>query len=205
MHYAFVDLSGSILVDAEHVSATALLGLGLADSELADLAPRGYPGIGLWPVAAAPLPVIDPLTHSLGPELVTVDQLGRQVIVSRPAIERPIQDIRTELRARAEARRWQVETGGIVVGGAAVRTDRESQAMITGAAAAVAAGVSPIDWKAANGWVQLTGSQVTALAAAVAAHVQGCFSREREICEAIDAASTVAELLAIDLSAGWPA
>lgn len=205
MTYLCIDLATQEAIPADGLQVAAIFALGLADSELADLAPRGYPGLGLWPIVAAPSPAIDPLTHSLGPEVITVDQVGRQVIVSRPAIERPIDDIRTELRARAEARRWQVETGGIVVGGAAVRTDRESQAMITGAAAAVAHGLTAIDWKAANGWVQLTGAQVTALAAAVAAHVQGCFSREREICEAIDAAGTVAELLAIDLSAGWPA
>ena len=62
----------------------------------------------------------------------------------------PTQD---ELRAYAAARRFEIETGGVTVGGSTVSTDRDSQAMITGAYTYVQAfGAMTVPFKAyANG------------------------------------------------------
>ena len=100
------------------------------------------------------------------------------------------------------ARRWQVETGGTTVEGVQVNTERDSQALLTGAA--FAASLDPnyqIKWKAATGFVELTGAQVIDLASQVRAFVQACFNREAELLGAVADGSITAEML----EEGWPA
>ncbi|BBV96477.1 DUF4376 domain-containing protein [Pseudomonas monteilii] len=99
------------------------------------------------------------------------------------------------------ARRFQAETGGAVVEGLAVNTERDSQSLLTGAA--FAASLDPdyrIKWKTASGFAELTGEQVIALATAVRAHVQACFDREAELLAAVADGSITAEML----EQGWP-
>lgn len=113
--------------------------------------------------------------------------------------------LRAKRKAVLAAKRFEVETGGITVGGAQIRTDRESQGLIVGAKAAIdAAAIETVNWKAANGWVELSGAQVTAIATAVAQHVQACFSHEKALAEALDAAGSAPAILAVDLDSGWP-
>jgi len=103
-----------------------------------------------------------------------------------------------DLIAYAANRRWQVETGGITVGGALIDTSRESQAMITGAYNY--AQVRPdklIKFKAASGWVELDAATVAAIATAVGDHVQACFDAEAEVVAAItDGTVTTVEQVA---------
>lgn len=107
--------------------------------------------------------------------------------------------------AALEARRWIVETSGIVVDGAEIRTDRESQSKISGALQLVERNpTAVIDWKGANGWVQIQKPEVEMIADLVAAHVQACFTRERQLHDLIMAAEDIAALDAIDIDAGWP-
>jgi hypothetical protein len=61
-----------------------------------------------------------------------------------------------------------------------------------------------VQWKTGAGFVTLTAAQVIAAAQAVRAHVQACFDHEADVAAEIDAAETLAELQAIDVSAGWP-
>ena len=98
-------------------------------------------------------------------------------------------------RAEIAAARFAAETGGIVVGGAEIRTDRESQAMITGAALkAIQDAEYSCSWKTDGGFVQLSAPQILAIADAVRQHVQECFDHERALNALVDAAETVAEL-----------
>lgn len=120
--------------------------------------------------------------------------------------ERPLSVIQNDLKARATAKRYQVESGGVDVGGVRVGTDKVDQAAITGALATLREGfVTTINWKGSSGWVQVGLTELTAIAAAVAQHVQTCFSAERAKHEEIDAATTLEELQAIDVEGGWPA
>lgn len=98
--------------------------------------------------------------------------------------------------------RWQYETGGVMVGGALIKTDRESQGTISGAYTTLKDGLVPtIDWKAGNGqWVQITLAEITPIAQAVAVHVQGAFTLERQLSEQVMAATTVAQVEAVV----WP-
>jgi hypothetical protein len=89
--------------------------------------------------------------------------------------------------AEIAKRRYQEETRGITVGGAPVKTDRESQALITGAA--LAATIDPqyvCNWKTSAGFITLDATAILAVATAVRNHVQGCFNRESELLDAIN-------------------
>ncbi len=104
-----------------------------------------------------------------------------------------------DLKAYAAAKRYVVETAGITVGGVAVRTDRASQATLTGAFNyAQQNPAAIIKWKTATGvFVDLDAATVTAVANAVGAHVQACFAKEAEVAAAIDA-GTITDTAGVD-------
>jgi hypothetical protein len=110
----------------------------------------------------------------------------------------PLETARVLKLAEIAAARYEAETGGVAVGGMTVQTDRESQALITGAA--LAATLDPgysCRWKTAAGFVELNAAQVVAVAQAVRAHVQSCFDKEAELAAVIAAAETEEDLEAI--------
>ena len=101
-------------------------------------------------------------------------------------------------RQEIASARFEAETAGIDVNGFTVRTDRESQALITGAALkAMQDSEYSCRWKTESGFVELTSLQISAVADAVRAHVQGCFDREAELLTLIEAAESPEELAAI--------
>jgi len=115
--------------------------------------------------------------------------------------EQKAQQARQARVADIATRRWQAETAGITVNGTAIDTGRDSQALITGAAvsAMLDAGYS-VRWKTPNGFIDLEGQEIIAMATAVRAHVQAAFDRESELLEAL-ADGTFTEAM---LEEGWP-
>lgn len=92
------------------------------------------------------------------------------------------------------AARYNEEIAGIN----GIRTDRESQGLITGAALkAIQDSTYTCKWKGIDGFVELTAPQIIAVADSVRAHVQGCFDHEAELCTLIDKALSVEEVEAI--------
>ena len=90
--------------------------------------------------------------------------------------------------------RYNAEIAGIN----GIRTDRESQGLITGAALkAMQDNTYTCKWKGIDGFVELTAPQIIAVADAVRQHVQGCFDREAELLPLIEAATSPEELTAI--------
>lgn len=157
---------------------------------------------GNWRNAVEVRPTIDGIkqTHT-GPTL-TVNGDGSQVnIVWGVATADPAW-VRMRLRDYAAQVRFQKEVGGLVLpNGVKVDTDRDSQAKVQQAHSLLEKGwVASIDWKADSGWVTLDLAVMTGIAQAVAAHVQGCFSAEKAVIEAIEAGAvtTSAEV------AAWP-
>ena len=159
--------------------------------------------LGLYLVHEQP-PAYDPLTHTLalaGVELVGGVYQARYVLTQLPPDQ-----VRASLLQAVSAKRWEVETGGITLpGGATVGTGIDDQNRITAVIAnAQLAGVASVDFKAQSGWVTLSLEHMRGIAAAIALHVQACFSAERAHHDAIAAASD-AELYGYDINAGWPA
>ena len=150
------------------------------------------------------LPAHDPLTHTLA--LDGVELVGG-IYHARYQLEPiPTEQLRASLLQAVSAKRWAVETGGLTLpGGATVGTTIDDQNRITSVIAnAQLAGVASVDFKAQSGWVTLSLTQMQGIAAAIALHVQACFSAERTHHEDIAAASD-ADLYDYDINAGWPA
>lgn len=100
--------------------------------------------------------------------------------------------------AEIAAARFEAETGGIEIQGTRIATDRESQALITGAA--LQAYIDPsyvCQWKTAGGFVTLDAAALLGIAQAVRQHVQNCFDREAELAAQVEAATTAEEVEAI--------
>ena len=161
--------------------------------------------------APTPGESVDAIAFQYSPVMQWMDQDAERVVVpvgtsgswTPPAPPEP--EVVTLASARAaklaELAEWRYnqEVGGISIGGARIRTDRESQATITGAFISLSQGLATsVDWKAEGGvWVQLTLAEIAPLAAAVVAHVQACFSAERVLSEQIQAAQTIEAVQAI--------
>lgn len=102
----------------------------------------------------------------------------------------PTRTVTTDsLKAEITALRWQHETGGITLpSGVRVNTGVADQNRIASVIAnAQLAGVQSVDFKAASGWVTVTVQELQAAAAAIALHVQACFTAERVHHDAIAA------------------
>ena len=98
-------------------------------------------------------------------------------------------------KAEIAQARYNAEIAGVTFNGVSIKTDRESQGLITGAA--LKAMQDPdytCRWKGINGFIELTAPQIIAIADAVRAHVQSCFDHEAELVPLIEAATTEAEL-----------
>ncbi|MGU3475628.1 DUF4376 domain-containing protein [Methylobacterium sp. D48H] len=166
-----------------------------------------------------PLPALDPagkpwdeaVLHGIGSGMIftgpdiTGVEIENAIDLSGYAAALAVK-VQADLVAYAATKRYAVETGGIVVGGAKVATDRDSQGMIGNAFAYVtASGAASVRFKAASGWIALSADQVKALALAVGAHVQAAFAAEDDLDAAINAnPPTVTTFAQID-AAPWPA
>jgi hypothetical protein len=108
--------------------------------------------------------------------------------------DRILEEAKVRKRGEIAAARFEAETAGID----GIKTDRESQALITGAALkAMQDEKYSCRWKTESGFVELSALQISAVADAVRAHVQGCFDREAELLPLIEAATSPEELEAI--------
>jgi len=103
--------------------------------------------------------------------------------------------------------RWKAEVGGVTLpdGNTHIKTDRESQAALSSAYSSLKDGLIPdTPWKAAEGWMDVTFSQLKPIAQAVAHHVRACFDAEHRVEQQIDNADTNT-LLNFNLSAAFNA
>lgn len=103
--------------------------------------------------------------------------------------------------AELAAHRFAFEVAGLqLAGGMQVKTDRESQAQLNSAYVTLNGGLIPdTDWKGANGWQLVDLEQIKPIAKAVAAHGRGCFRGERLVQTAINEASNMDDIEAIDI------
>lgn len=125
------------------------------------------------------------------------DEVTEEVAPPAPTLA----EVKAAKKAELAAARYAAEIGGIEFAGAHIKTDRESQALITGAALSATQdpGYSVV-WKAEGGFVTLSAEQIIAAAQAVRAHVERCFSREAELVAAVDAAKSAKVVRAIEWS-----
>lgn len=121
---------------------------------------------------------------------------------------------------RRAAQRLSAQTGGFTFAGATFASDREESiplltnaalsaqmALAQGPEAAAAFGAALGDgWRDTTGTGRITTAEgILALHAAFVSHGAACDRHSQSLKAAIDAAQSVEELDAIDLTAGWPA
>lgn len=113
----------------------------------------------------------------------------------------PAQVVEISLEALKEIKKYEIATARYeaeIAGVNGIRTDRESQSLITGAALKASMDSTySCRWKTEAGFVTLTAAQIIAVADAVRAHVQSCFDREAELLPLIEAAASEVELESI--------
>lgn len=131
----------------------------------------------------------DDATHIINNEPVTIV----------PEVVPPtLEEAKALKLAELATARYREETGGIIVGGVTIATDRESQAMLTGAYVSLKQGlVEAVNWKGDDGWVPSTLAEIEPIAQAVGQHVQACFTREKGLAAQVTAATTAEEVNAI--------
>ncbi len=98
------------------------------------------------------------------------------------------------------AERYRREVSGVVLNGALIATDRESQSKV--ASATLAAMRNPtilINWKADNGFVVVDAGTIGAIADAVIAHVQAAYTWESTQVALVAAMTTVAQVIAYEV------
>ena len=166
----------------------------MTDDELA--------GIGIYP-ATIVKPAVSGTQYYGAP---TVEIADGRATATYPALDYSAAEIagmlekaKSEKKQEIAAARYAAEIAGVTVGGVVVKTDRESQALITGAALkATQDGTYSCTWKAESGFVTLNAATVLAVADAVRTHVQTCFDAEAAKCAMIDAAQTVEDVEAVE-------
>ena len=151
------------------------------------MTPAGLRKSGIYAYEDNP-PSYDERYYHLGS---SVEFDGEKVTKTYTIFPIDLETFKERVKADMAAARFEAETSGID----GIKTDRESQALITGAALkAMQDSTYSCRWKTESGFVELTAPQILAIADAVRAHVQGCFDHEAELLPLIEAATSQEEL-----------
>ena len=109
-----------------------------------------------------------------------------------------LEEIKEAKKAEIAAARYETEIAGVTFNGLLIHTDRESRSLLTGTALKASMDPSYVcRWKTGSGFVSLSSSQIIAVADVVREYVQGCFDREGDLCDLIDAATDIETVNAI--------
>jgi hypothetical protein len=170
-----------------------------------------YRSIGYWPHVGTKPAYTN--TQRISEPVYTPNADNSTIVVTWVVTDFTLAERKAALKASVTARRWEVETGGIVLSGATIATDPATQAKLSGALQLVQDDDTRVlDWKAESGWIQIDADTVTAIVRAVGLHVQSCFSREKDLHTEIDDAEDADDLALINTTTGaingvgsWPA
>lgn len=165
------------------------------------LTPEIIDAHGADPVVEGPQPTGEPWQHVEPDGVEQVGGLWRTRYVVKPdELDEDGLNAQRDLKLAAlAAKRWEVETGGIVIGGMPVKTDEDTQRKIVGAYVQATRNPSmTVRWKVGPAtFVTLDANTIIAIGDAVTAHIQAAFGRESELADAAVQATSWAELAAI--------
>ena len=123
-----------------------------------------------------------------------------------PPAPEPPPPSKDQLKTFAASKRWGIESGGITLNGALIRTDMDARTNLLGAREeALANPAYTLNWKDGNGlWVVLDAPTIIAISNSVRAHIQSCFDAEKAVSEKIDS-DTYTTMAQVDGAVEWPA
>ena len=157
-----------------------------------------YPSVASAMLIEAGLPPIDGIFRYGGFEPLGDISEAQTAAISGYFAPMTLDEAKSAKKQEIAAARYAAEIAGVTVGGATVRTDRESQSLITGAALKALQDAEYVcSWKTDAGFVELSAPQILAIADAVREHVQAQFDHERALLALIDAAGTLEDLEAV--------
>lgn len=144
-----------------------------------------------------------PLEIGFSATLADSEEHGRQLFYYGLSLgPTPYTQTATEQKQLIAAKRYAVETGGLMIGGMAINTEDRSKTLLNGSAfKAFRNPAYVLRWKTPEGFIDLDSEQVMTIADAVADFVQACFDREDELIAAVENHSFTMAML----TAGWPA
>lgn len=120
-------------------------------------------------------------------------------------VDADLDSVKADRKALLADIRWQKEVGGFVFNGFTFASDDRAQLKYVGIL--MAAQIDPnysVNFKTNDGtFVLLDRMGAIGLAMAARTHVQSCFDKEDNLKSQIDAASSVDEVIAIDIESGW--
>ena len=115
-----------------------------------------------------------------------------------------LEELRQRKLAELARIRFDHETQGMLFQGAFMKSDRETQATVGNAyTQAKNRPTFTVSWKAATGFVKLDAATIIQFGDALSDFVQWHFTKEEELNIALNAATTLEELLAVDIETGW--
>jgi hypothetical protein len=145
-------------------------------------------------------PTMNPrVEYYYGPTWTITDS---KAIANYDVVDSPIEAARMNFKTQAADERYRKEIKGVTVDvqGASVTVDtaRDARNIFIQKYSLMADG-DVVNWKFPEAWLTLTKAELGSVIAAGAAHIQSCFDWEKSISDQIDAATTKAELIAIEI------
>jgi hypothetical protein len=142
----------------------------------------------------------------MGVELVDVEGAPTKILTVEPV---DVAGRRGPLLAKIRDTRWTHEQAGFTGPNGHVRTDDPTQGKVTGAVQlfTLNPALTALDWEVAPGvFATIPRASVEAMGVAIGLHVQACFTRSRQLTEAVLAATTHTQLDTIEaqIEEGWP-
>ncbi|MBO9424696.1 DUF4376 domain-containing protein [Labrenzia sp. R4_1] len=132
---------------------------------------------------------------------------GAWVVLNQAKVDAVLEASKAAKRFEVRELRKAAESSGITVAGLPVPTDDKTRDRVDQIVNAYADGdiTGTVDFELPSGdFVELNAVQMQAIKAAGAQHIQACFSSQKTLVQAINAAPDHDALAAIDITAGWP-
>lgn len=163
--------------------------------------------LGLWPEQIVGAPPSE--WHIESAREGVIDPATQTVVTTITYTERPLDTVKAERRAAVTQLYWQHADAGVTIdpgtGSVPIKSDRTAQGEIERLLGYLSRVGGTQEFTTRAGavlTVDLAG--ITAVRDAVAAHESACLTRDAALNRQIAAATTVADVMAIDIEAGWP-
>ena len=138
-------------------------------------------------------------------ETITASGAVIRELVSTPIIE-TFESVKQQKFSELSAYRYSKENAGRMLNGVLIKTDLESKVNLNGAVSlAMLRPESSVNWKISDTvWIPLPAAQIIETGLAVSDYFEDCFNCNMTHALAINALTTIEEVLDYDFTTGWP-
>lgn len=128
------------------------------------------------------------------------------VWIQQMAVFNFLDHFKEQKKAELASRRWEAQIANYIMDdGTIFKTTPEDRLQLSALVQSMQSnGRLAADFKAASGWLTASLAKLKYASDRITAYIEECFTNERRLSEAIDAATTIEELNAVDIQSGWP-